>query len=203
MSYSTADGPENWGSVRLEGDDDLSLRSTYVRNLGMGIEGRPVPASGSTLSPPTSTGKAARRSSGTSGKAAAASVSVGSGSGKARQVSSSSFGAGDDSGLEGNIDQERRDGQLLTTLALLQTFHAHTAFQVSVLEMLLPKGLGSEADDSTLYLNPKDILLFELGPLSGLDARYLEWLAAEYAGGVKVVIKRGWKDLLAIILGYG
>lgn len=196
MSYSTADGPENWGSVRLEGDDDLSLRSTYVRNLGMGIEGRPVPASGST---PTS--KAARRWSGTSGKAAA-SVSGGSGSGKARQVSSS-FGGGDDFGLEGNSNQERRDGQLLTTLALLQTFHAHTAFQVSVLEMLLPKGLGSGADESTIYLNPKDILLFELGPLSGLDAQYLGWLALEYAGGVKVVIKRGWKDLLAIILGYG
>ncbi|EDR05971.1 uncharacterized protein LACBIDRAFT_302169 [Laccaria bicolor S238N-H82] len=200
MSYSTADGPENWGSVRLEGDDDLSLHSTYVRSLGMGIEGRPVPAIGSsTLLPPTSTSKAAKRSSGISGKA---SSTVSGGSGKARQVSSS-FGAGDDFALEGNGNQERRDGQLLTTLALLQTFHAHTAFQVSVLEMLLPKGVGSEADESTVYLSPKDILLFELGPLSGLDARYLEWLAAEYAGGVKVVIKRGWKDLLAIILGYG
>jgi hypothetical protein len=200
MSYSTADGPENWGSVRLEGDDDLSLHSTYVRNLGMGIEGRPMPASGSTLSPPISTSKAGKRSSGTNGKAAvtAASVSGVSGSGKARQVSSS-----EDDFLEGNSNQERRDGQLLTTLALLQTFHAHTAFQVSVLETLLPKGLGSEAGESTVYLNPKDILLFELGPLSGLDARYLEWLASEYAGGIKVIIKRGWKDLLAIILGYG
>jgi hypothetical protein len=197
MSYSTADGPENWGSVRLEGDDDLSLHSTYVRNLGMGIEGRPVPASGSTLSPPSSTSKAGKRSSGTSGKATV-SGSGGSGSGKARQVSSS-----ENDFLEGSSNQERRDGQLLTTLALLQTFHAHTAFQVSVLEMLLPKGLGSEAGESTVYLNPKDILLFELGPLSGLDARYLEWLASEYAGGVKVIIKRGWKDLLAIILGYG
>jgi hypothetical protein len=39
---------------------------------------------------------------------------------------------------EGNRNQENRDCQLLTTLALrLQTFHGHTAFQVSVLEMLL------------------------------------------------------------------
>ena len=149
MSYSTADGPENWGSVRLEGDDDLSLRSTYVRNLGMGIEGRPVPASGSTFSPPTSTGKAGRRSSGTSGKATAASVSGGSGSGKARQVSSSSFGVGDDFGLEGNSDQERRDGQLLTTLALLQTFHANTCFQLSRLASLIPPPPATLVDTSS------------------------------------------------------
>jgi hypothetical protein len=39
---------------------------------------------------------------------------------------------------EGHRNQENRDCQLLTTLALrLQTFHGHTAFQVSVLEMLL------------------------------------------------------------------
>ena len=40
-----------------------------------------------------------------------------------------------------------------------------------------------------VYLTPKDILAFELGPFSGFDARYLKWLADEY--GVKVVVKRG------------
>ena len=63
----------------------------------------------------------------------------------------------DDFVLESNSNQERRDGQLLTTLALLQTFHAHTAFQVSVLGMFLPKGLGSEAGERYT----KDILLIK------------------------------------------
>ena len=70
---------------------------------------------------------------------------------------SSSVSVGDDFVLEGNRNQERRDGQLLTTLALLQTFHAHTAFQASVLGMLLPKGLGSETGDRYT----KDLLLIK------------------------------------------
>ena len=32
-----------------------------------------------------------------------------------------------------------------------------------------------------------------------LDARYLEWLVGEYAGPVKVVMKRGWRDLFGMI----
>jgi hypothetical protein len=34
--------------MRLEGDEDLTLDGIYVRNVGMGIEGRPN-AEGSTL----------------------------------------------------------------------------------------------------------------------------------------------------------
>lgn len=94
-------------------------------------------------------------------------------------------------------------------MALLQTFHAHTLFQLSVLEDVLTRqGATPPASDDVgkrlVTLTPKDILAFELGPLSSLDARYLEWLAEEYAGSqVKVVIKRGWKDLLGAIFGYG
>ena len=54
---------------------------------------------------------------------------------------------------------------------------------------------------TVVYLTPRDILAFELGPFSGFDARYLKWLADEY--GVKVVVKRGWKDLLSAVFGYG
>jgi hypothetical protein len=39
--------------------------------------------------------------------------------------------------------------------------------------------------------------------MSGMDARYLEWLASEYGGGASVVIKRGWKEMLGAIFGYG
>lgn len=54
-SYSTAGGQE-WGSVRLEGDDDLSLGALrseggLVRALGNGIEGRPSMGSVSSAAP--------------------------------------------------------------------------------------------------------------------------------------------------------
>ena len=100
----------------------------------------------------------------------------------------------------------RRNGQVLTSLAILQTFHAHISFQLSVLENLLPLQYSSSTTDreTVVYLMPNDILAFELGPFSGFDARYLEWLVQEYVNGdVKVVVKRGWRELLSTIFGYG
>jgi len=220
MSYSTANGPENWGSVRLEGDDDLTVDGAYVRNVGMGIEGRPVDG-GSTLGVSLATSKSSRRASAVSWSSGRATV-VGTGNGKQRQVSSTSappaaasadgddYATGSGSGQEG--DGHMKDGQLLTTMAILQTFHAHTLFQLSVLENLLAqRGLSQLSSspvaarprDNVFQLTPKDILAFELGPLSGFDAKYLEWLVQEYAGnGVKVVVKRGWRDLLNALFGY-
>ena len=220
-SYSTANGLENWGSVRLEGDDDLTLDGTYVRNVGMGIEGRPN-AGGSTLTVPPTTTRSARRVSAmswSSGKASTVGTLTSSSNGKTQQASSSSFPTGpihitassNDEAytLNTNIDAEevvrRRNGQIMTALAILQTFHAHISFQVSVLESILARQDSSSSSagsgETVVYMTPKDILAFELGPFSGFDARYLKWLADEY--GVKVVVKRGWKDLLSAIFGYG
>ena len=89
----------------------------------------------------------------------------------------------------------------------LQTFHAHISFQVSVLESMLTRQDSSAGSGETVvYLTPKEILAFvlafELEPFSGFDAWYLKWLADEYYG-VKVVVKRGWKDLLSAVFGYG
>ncbi|TFK38518.1 hypothetical protein BDQ12DRAFT_631091 [Crucibulum laeve] len=219
-SYSTAGGAENWGAVRLEGDDDLTLQGSYVRNVGMGIEGVPVPAASSsaaglgignpsTIAPAsgTPTSKSFRRASAMSWSSGRATVvGAGSSNGKVRQPSSTLSVPGNE---EQYADEElelegegRADAQLRTTLAILQTFHAHTSFQLSVLESFLPRGVSSESEP-TIYLSPRDILAFELGPLSGFDAKYLEWLALEYGGGFKVIIKRGWRDLLGVIFGYG
>jgi hypothetical protein len=48
-------------------------------------------------------------------------------------------------------------------------------------------------------------MLFELGPLSGLDARFIEWLGDEYGSkmGVRVVVRKGWRDLVGLIFGLG
>ena len=220
-SYSTANGPENWGSVRLEGDDDLTLDGTYVRNVGMGIEGRPN-IGGSTLTVPATTPRNVRRSSAiswSSGKTSTAGTSPPS-NGKIQQTPSSSSpirpihitaSSNDETYTFNNYtDPEEvmrsRNGQVMTTLAILQTFHAHISFQLSVLENLLARQKPSSSagsGEAVVHLMPKDILAFELGPFSGFDARYLEWLTDEYVNSdVKVVVKRGWKDLLSALFGY-
>jgi hypothetical protein len=189
-SYSTADGPENWGAVRLEGDDDLTMGGSYVRNVGMGIEGGPKPTSTGGIGNTASSSRVQHRLSSSSKS------TTRSGKSRTRQAS---VGEQAEYG-----QQEHNNAQALTTLALLQTFHAHTSFQLSILESFLPKGisnLGHEVDH-IIYLTPKDILAFELGPLSGFDAKYLEWLVAEYASGNKLVFKRGWRDLFGVIFGY-
>jgi hypothetical protein len=200
-SYSTAGGASNWGAVRLEGDEDLTLRglggeaSGHVRSVGMGIEGGPkVGASGSALSMST-TSKTARRSSGMSWASSKATVNGPAAKGKG--VASPVPDGEDD---EETYDTARRDGHILTTLSLLQTLHAHTAFQLSMLESFLPKG---NATGKVIALTSKDMAIFELGPLSGMDARYLEWFANEYGGGASFVIRRGWKEMIGAIFGYG
>jgi hypothetical protein len=49
-----------------------------------------------------------------------------------------------------------------------------------------------------------DVLELELGPLSRLDARFVEWLAEEYCvrSGVRVSVRCDWRDLLGLVLGY-
>ncbi|KAH7925742.1 hypothetical protein BV22DRAFT_1194947 [Leucogyrophana mollusca] len=203
MSYSTGNGSmANWGSVRLEGDDDLSLGGAFVRNVGMGIEGRP---SGSPNM------KGMRRSSAMSWSGG----NAGFPGPDRRQAStstaftSSSEPRSEPGGNDADINA-RRDRQVMTTLALLQTFHANTCFQLSRLAALLPTppnfssgGSAATAEPDTIYITPKDIVSFELGPLSSLDARYLEWLAEEYGGGTRIEVKRGWKDLFGVIFGFG
>ena len=184
MSYSTSNGA-NWGSVRLDGDDDLAVGMPYVRNLGMGIEGRPE--AGSSLTPTKSPPSGI---SGSIGKSSSVKLN-------ARRASSLPIVPSDAQAEP----SERRDRQVLTTLALLQTFHANTCFQLSKLASFLPSE-ASTSSSGTMSLSPKDVTSFELGPLSSFDARYLQWLADEYGGGVRVDIKRGgWRDWVGIIFG--
>ena len=218
-SYSTRGSIADWGMVRLDGDDDLSLGGAYMRNVGMGIEGRPSVSSGPNV-------KGMRKSGGmsfVSGHTSGPSSSSSSSGVQRRQASSiSTFTSASTPRLSepqpsGDVDQlealhERRERQLLTTLALLQTFHANTCFQLSRLASLIPpppatlvdtSSSGPPPDAEVIYVTPKDILSFELGPLSSVDGRYLEWLADEYGGGARFVVKRGWKDLFGVLFGFG
>ncbi|KZT03059.1 uncharacterized protein LAESUDRAFT_814904 [Laetiporus sulphureus 93-53] len=202
--------PENWGSIRLEGEDDLTLRKNanpYVRNVGVGIEGRPSPdatsSSGRTL-------RGLARSSGmsiwtwTSGSAKT--------DGQPHAGSSSlstSTSPRKDFAMITHVEagrSARRTRQVLTTLALLQTFHANTVMMLERLAELLPQRRTQsrhEGPPDVVVLTPKDVASFELAPFSGLDARFLEWLADEYGGGVRITVRRGWRDLVGLVLGFG
>ena len=194
-SYSTVDGNmANWGQVRLEGDDDLSVCGSYVRNLGMGIEGRPAAPSDLDREGPGSPGtlRATKRTSGTS------------------VWSKFTNKDGNDGPIRLGSDEEdgrlrKREQQILLTLALLQTFHAHTTNLLSKLSYHLPStpAPSSSSNLSTIYLSLRDLWGFELGPLSGLDAEFIEWLGEEYGSrvGVRIVVRRGWKDLARLVLG--
>ncbi|OJT13250.1 hypothetical protein TRAPUB_10185 [Trametes pubescens] len=227
---------ENWGSIRLEGEDDLGLRTRstpYIRSIGQGIEGRP---SGSTL--PSGLGslapRALRRAS-----AMSAWTWAGGKNGDtpepeqaprptedAPAASSGMFIPGQrDNAPEPNTRQDattvaRRERQVLTTLALLDAFHANTTAVLSRFAALLETrkaqqqqqplssrridlDAGLIAGAHMVLFTPKDVMSFELGPFSGLDARFVEWLGEEYGGGMRVLVRRGWKDLVGLILGFG
>ncbi|EIN04515.1 hypothetical protein PUNSTDRAFT_76382, partial [Punctularia strigosozonata HHB-11173 SS5] len=196
-SYTSVNGNQ-WGQAREDGDQDLSIDGTYVRNLGMGIEGRPSVSSSMGMASSTSTSSAGFGSGiGNNGGGA------GIGNSGSRISLRTMPQVEDDDDLASPAAQDARENaerQLRTTLALLQTFHAHTCFQLSTLAAFLPPASAIEGG-RTVVLTPKDILAFELGPLSTLDARFVEWIAEEYAGDTRVVIKRGWKDLLGMVFG--
>jgi len=95
--------------------------------------------------------------------------------------------------------------QVRTTLALLSIFHAHSEFLSERLSDLLDEASPESASGTTLVLTPRDVMAMELGVLSDLDAKFLEWLAErnEKSGGRKVIVRKGWKDLLGVLLGLG
>ncbi|KAI5984480.1 hypothetical protein EDC04DRAFT_2873872 [Pisolithus marmoratus] len=194
QSYSTVnpDGTKaDWGGIRLTGDDDLTVDGPLVRSIGLGIEGRPSLVTNESDGSPNC--------------------------------------KGDEEIWGHRFREERMEKQIRTTLALLQTFHGNTCFQLSRLAELTSTATGRASataatgqlvdvpsiaetpdpsapampDNDVIYLTPRDVLSFELGPFSALDARYLEWLGEEYGGGKRVVVRRSWKDLLGVLLGFG
>jgi hypothetical protein len=88
----------------------------------------------------------------------------------------------------------------ITTLSLLSAFHNHTDFLLSKLAVILSGSNPTGSNDGAVVLSPKDVMAFDLGPGSDLDARFIEWLGE--TRGRKVKVKRGWKDLLGFMFGF-
>lgn len=87
----------------------------------------------------------------------------------------------------------------IITLSLLSTFHNHTAFLMSKLKKVLSTSTESRQGEP-IVLTPRGVMTFELGPMSDLDARFIEWLAE--VKGRKITVKRGWRDLLGFLFGF-
>lgn len=245
------------GAVAQDESDEETeggASGSVVRELGNGIEGRPQ-VSGSSIMPgslpegPSVLGigmvkvgkisKGMRRTSGMS--------IFGRDKDKEKKAGVASGSAGIEGPVVAKKDGPERgrdqDREILTTLALLQTFHANTALLLSKLATFVPPGsrvapppgsfnvpLGRRAskrgrqasgddgrpsgsdgrrkdrgikNENMIVLTPKDMSSFELGPLSGLDAKFVEWLGEEYvADGTQVVVKKGWKEVLGFVFGF-
>ena len=188
-----------------------------VRAHGEGIEGRPI-AGGSTRT--RSYRPATQRYLPSPWMATTRSASD-------DDVTKDAYRDDDEEGEEGESAALVHDRQSRTTLALLQTFHARTRFWFLRLATLLPpqctaistsgelrtnefegtEGETRERDDVVVVqLAPRDVLELELSPLSSLDAQFVEWLV-EYGAGpdmrVSVSVRRGWRDLLGLVLTAG
>ena len=107
----------------------------------------------------------------------------------------------------GNLSVSPTTRTRVTTLSLLSTFHNHTDFLLSKLAEILSAssnvaiapGSPASADSGAVVLSPKDVMAFDLGPGSDLDARFIEWLGE--TKGRKLKVKRGWKDLMGFMFG--
>jgi hypothetical protein len=191
-----------------------------VRAHGEGIEGRPM-----TVPAGSARSRSFRRRTFPEPRTAAPSTQDGASNDVYKDDDDHPDGDEAEEGEDGDDAVLVRDRQGRTTLALLQTFHAQTRFWLTRLAALLPPRTDHETtytdaplaapDDGdaregergaamVVQLAPRDVLELELSPLSSLDARFVEWLAEEYGAshagaGVRVFVKRGWRDLLGLV----
>lgn len=232
-----------WGAARAPGDDDYSLEGTRMRTLGRGIEGIGAVDAGPRVRNKGLgiEGRPPRKESAHARKASAATAASSIAKDSSASVEYNEVSPTDEDESAPRTSAAKQNAQ--TTLALLQTFHANTCFWLSKLREAVPPpsaisspggpnsrryrdyaGVSSndtDVDDEVITITARDLLSLELGILSDLDARFVEWLveAEEYASastsaesytssaptrprrGQKVVVKRGWQELFGIMVG--
>lgn len=225
-----------WGAVNAPGDDDWSLEGTHMRALGQGIEGGSRNKKGKGRE--SDTAKMRAVGLGIEGRPRSHSRKPSSSSTMKGPASHSHDGSdpnGESEGFSVEDVEDMRRQNVQTTLALLQTFHANTVFWLSKLREAIPppsavstpgfgarglSGINDEDTDiepETVTITARDLLALELGVLSELDAKFIEWLteAEGYASAEssslasaqpgsrrrRVVVKRGWQELLGIMFG--
>lgn len=127
-------------------------------------------------------------------------------------------GGGEDDEDDGQLRAARRE--VAIALALLRAFQAHSDRLLARLgDTLAPhlkldvqrgkKKTKKAGQASVVTLTPKDLLALDLGPLSTMDARFVEWLADAYFGvaqnahHMKVVVRKArWRDVVGVVFGF-
>lgn len=185
-------------SPHLDGEENSLQYGVNVRKVGQGIEGKRIDNKSSSSSKRTSYTPSRVGSPGP--------VPVAQGSIPPLPVPSNTPSA-----IEARTKHQH---QVQMTLILLGVFHTHTSFLLDRLGDVLDPGGGTTSQigagiaytpTDNIVLTARDVMALELGPLSDLDARFVQWLAekTELAGGRKVVVRRSWRDLLAAVFGFG
>lgn len=101
----------------------------------------------------------------------------------------------------GTLSSTPTTNHTVTTLSLLSAFHNHTAFLLSRLAQVAPSNAdASSLSSNPIIIGPREMVAFDLGPGSDLDARFVEWLGE--TRGQRLKVKRGWKDIISFFLGF-
>ncbi|KAG8975398.1 hypothetical protein FRC05_005728 [Tulasnella sp. 425] len=183
------------GGIRLDGEDDAIL-------IGGGktvTAGEQPKATTSLLAASTRRRKIVRRAS---------------------ERSASSSSSGSTSGSSTSSTERRYTDfppDVRTALMVLDIFHAQATFWLDGLQDLIilndatsgvtkatqkQSTTGSNKKDlATVPLYPNHLIALQLSSLSEVDSRFVEWLAQARFKRTAAV-KRGWKDMVAAIVGW-
>ena len=118
-------------------------------------------------------------------------------------------------------EDEEEGSRLTAATAISRAFTAYHARLLLRLGLLVgelaPQGSSNDLNLRAVVLSPKDLASLDLGPLSILDARWVEWLADSHPesvqssptsnnprGRIVVRVRRArWKDVLGAVFGFG
>ncbi|KAI0686467.1 hypothetical protein BC835DRAFT_1379466 [Cytidiella melzeri] len=207
------------GRIRLEGNESLATSPTYERSKWMSVDSiRRRSLSGDTIPGPSQSStrieRAFRRVSG--GSAAAWTTWTGKGGVIEEQTEVSSL-----AGADAGEDEESNRFAAATISRAFAAYHLRLLKRLSLLiEESSPSARSQEV--RTVVLAPKDLASLDLGPLSAMDARWVEWLAEAHSntivhaegtrhgagagtrGRTVVKVRRArWRDVLGVVFGYG
>ncbi|KAG9008709.1 hypothetical protein FRB93_006255 [Tulasnella sp. JGI-2019a] len=121
------------------------------------------------------------------------------------QSSKSTSSKGSDSPSSHSSREERRSisnfpPELHTPMLLLDLFHSHVAIWVGELGNLIETAKPRSKPDSASSVLATDMARLQLSAFSEMDSRFVESLAkARFE--TRVVVRRGWKDLAAAVVG--
>lgn len=209
---------EGQGRIRLNGDDSLAT-PTYDKSKSMSVEhGRRRSPSGDSRADSTVHGskrveRVFRRMSESSTAVFTSRTWVGKGKLTEEPVEISAL---DVDGSEEDFETFRANAAASVSRAFA-AYHSRLLQRLSLLveESSVGGGQSNDLGLRTVMLSPRDLASLDLGPLSVIDARWIEWLSDSHPGVVGgstgesrrgrtvVRVRRArWRDVLGAVFGF-